>query len=133
MNVQKANILVVEDNLINQRVIVGMLKKCGFVADVAENGLEAIEAYDKKQYDLILMDCEMPEMDGFEATMEIRRKEKENNSGHVPIVALTAHAFDDIREQCLASGMDEFLTKPLQLQVVQDLLQEQLPGMLNNS
>jgi CheY-like chemotaxis protein len=105
-----------------------MLKKCGFAADVAENGVEAMQAYDNKPYDLILMDCEMPEMDGFEATREIRRKEKENNSSPARIVALTAHAFDDIREQCLASGMDKFLTKPLQLQVVQDLLQEHLPG-----
>lgn len=127
MNKKSCNILVVEDNEINQRVIIGMLKKCGYTADVAANGLEALEAYNQKTYDLILMDCEMPQMDGFQATSEIRRLENENNFGPVQIIALTAHAFDDIKEQCIASGMDQFLTKPLQLQVVRDLLDEQFP------
>ena len=125
MNADGCRILVVEDNLINQRVIVGMLKKCGHIADIAENGLLAIEAYKNNAYDLILMDCEMPEMDGFQATREIRLLEA-NDEKHIPIVALTAHAFEDVREQCMAAGMDDFLTKPLQLKVVEDLLEKRL-------
>lgn len=123
---QNHSILVVEDNFVNQRIIVGMLKKFGHPADVTENGLQAVAAYNDKHYDLVLMDCEMPEMDGFDATLAIRKIEQQENKARVPIVALTAHAFEDVKQRCLAAGMDDFITKPLQLTVIESMLQRWL-------
>lgn len=118
--------MVVEDNVVNQRVITSMLKNCGYKSDIATNGLEALEAFGKTDYEIILMDCGMPEMDGFEATKEIRKKEDGSDKA-VTIVALTAHAFDEIKEKCDEAGMDDFLTKPLQLKTIKELLDRLMP------
>ncbi len=110
-----ANLLVVEDHQINQQVVLSLLKKWGLVhIDIKNNGLEALDALSKRDYDLILMDCEMPEMDGYTASRKIREKESELNRKHIPIVAMTAHALKGDREKCLAAGMDDYIPKPVE-------------------
>jgi CheY-like chemotaxis protein len=99
---------------------VRLLEKCGCHVDLAANGKEALDMAASFPYDLILMDCGMPEMDGFEATREIRSRE--NGRGRVPIVALTAHAIEGTREQCLESGMDDYLAKPVSLDAIEKTL-----------
>lgn len=108
-------ILVAEDHLLSQKVIRGMLGKLGLDADVVGNGLEALAAVQEKQYDLILMDCEMPEMDGFEATRRIREMERHQGKKPVPIIALTAHILREHRERSLAAGMNAHVAKPVEL------------------
>ncbi|QDG52230.1 response regulator [Persicimonas caeni] len=115
--VPSLRVLVAEDNPMNQIVAVKLLERGGHQVDVAESGREAIEAYEApdKRFDLILMDVEMPEMDGYEATAAIRSREQVEDGEHVPIVALTAHALKGDRERALAAGMDDYLTKPIQV------------------
>jgi signal transduction histidine kinase/CheY-like chemotaxis protein len=109
----RGRILLVEDNAVNQEVTKEMLKMMGCCVDVAEDGAEAVDAVKEKAYDLLLMDCHMPVMDGFEATAVIRRKEAGDPAKtHLPIVALTADAVEGDRERCLAAGMDDYLAKP---------------------
>ncbi|MEN0105096.1 MAG: 7TM diverse intracellular signaling domain-containing protein [Pseudomonas sp.] len=119
-----ACILVVEDNPVNQLVVQGLLKKRGYVVRMVANGVEAVKDYsrDPTAVQLVLMDCEMPEMDGFEATRQIRRLEKQRQLRPVPIVALTAHILDEHREHGAQVGMDDFLGKPLDCQVLYDTI-----------
>jgi len=113
-------ILVAEDNAVNQRLMARMLEKLGYPFDLAENGKEAVTAFDTMPYDLVLMDCHMPEMDGFEATAQIRGLEPAGV--HTPIIAVTANVMKGDRERCLAAGMDDYLPKPLTLDVLADAL-----------
>ena len=106
-------ILLVEDNIDNQNLARKILEKAGFAVDIAKNGKEAVEAARKYHYKVILMDIQMPEMDGFEATRLIRESEAERGGERTPIVALTAHALKGYREKCLEKGMDDYLTKPI--------------------
>jgi two-component system, sensor histidine kinase and response regulator len=116
---ERFNILLAEDNLINQTLATKLLETRGHRVTLASNGLEALEAFEKGDFDLILMDIQMPEMDGFEATKAIRnlegerRKEKESTTERIPIVAMTAHAMTGDREKCLAAGMDDYASKPI--------------------
>ncbi len=119
------HVLVAEDNHINQMFIVELLKYCGCSCDVAANGDEVLVALHQKHYDLVLMDCQMPEMDGFAATREIRRREAmAGEDQHIPIIALTANALKGDRERCLESGMDDYISKPLQTRQLQKVLEK---------
>ena len=108
----RGHVLLVEDNLVNQDIGAAMLCALGLNADIANNGIEAVAMFGRKRYDLILMDCQMPEMDGFAATAEIRSREATAGAPRTPIVALTANAMQGDRERCLAAGMDDYLAKP---------------------
>jgi CheY-like chemotaxis protein len=107
-------VLVVEDNIVNQRIASKMLQNLGYTPDIASNGREAIEATLRNPYQAILMDCQMPEMDGFETTREIRKLE--GAGARIPIIALTANAMSGDRELCVEAGMDDYLAKPVDLQ-----------------
>jgi CheY-like chemotaxis protein len=115
-------VLVAEDNIVNQKVAARILEKLGVRPDLAANGREAVEMFGLLPYDLIFMDCQMPEMDGYAATREIRRREGPNQ--HVPIVAMTAEVLAGCREQCLAAGMDDHLAKPVKLDSLIEALQK---------
>ena len=116
-------ILLVEDNAVNQLVALRLLEKHGYTVSVAANGKKALDALEKEHYDLILMDVQMPEMNGWEATQAIREKEKITRA-HIPIVAMTAHAMKGDEERCLAAGMDAYLTKPIHTQELLAVLEE---------
>ena len=146
----KVRILLAEDNIVNQKVAVRMLQKIGYKVDVVENGREAVKALKRTSYDLVLMDCQMPEMDGLEATRTIRKIERErleamdtdqgsddsDNNGssfltsdcsHLPIIALTANALSGDRETCFQAGMDDFLAKPVRIEDLRAMLSKWLP------
>ena len=120
-----ACILLAEDNRVNQRVGVAMLTKRGHSVEVATNGKVALTALAERSFDVVLMDVQMPEMDGFEATARIRQRE-DGTGRRTPIIALTAHAMHGDRERCLEAGMDAYVSKPLQaaalLRVIRDAL-----------
>lgn len=109
-------ILLAEDYLTNQQVALIILGKLGYQADAVLNGVEAVAALEHTNYDLVLMDCEMPKMNGFEATALIRSKSSKVRNHAVPIIALTANAFDQDREKCLDAGMNDYLTKPVRME-----------------
>ncbi len=122
-------ILVVEDNLVNQTLAVRLLEKRGYSVSVCGNGKEAFQALEKDSFDIILMDVEMPEMNGFDATRIIREKEKVSGE-HIPIVAMTAHAMNGDRERCLASGMDAYISKPVSSEELFSIIEEYANGMI---
>jgi signal transduction histidine kinase/DNA-binding response OmpR family regulator len=124
----RGDILLVEDNLINQQVALGMLQMLGYNVVVVGNGVEALDAHAHGSFDLILMDCHMPEMDGFEATREIRTRERAASRPRMPIIALTANAMAHDREECLNAGMDDHLAKPFSMQTLQEMLQRWMPA-----
>ena len=112
-------VLLVEDNPVNQMMTRSQLRKIGCACDVVANGIEALAALDKARYDLVLMDCMMPEMDGYEATRRIRAQERDAKSGRLPIVALTASALESELDKCRDAGMDGHLTKPCSMEDLQ--------------
>ncbi|CAH1079441.1 PAS domain S-box protein [Candidatus Nitrotoga sp. 1052] len=109
---RKLNFLLAEDNAVNQKLVVLLLKKLGHTVTVANNGIETLLHWHNRQYDAILMDVDMPEMNGYETTRRIREKEQ-TSGAHIPIVAMTAHAMQGVREECLRRGMDGYLSKPI--------------------
>jgi len=121
----RARVLMVEDNAVNQMVAARLLEKMGCRVDVAANGREAVEMASLLPYDAIFMDCQMPEMDGFEATQEIRRRE--GTSVHRPIIAMTANAMQGDRERCLDAGMDDYISKPIRKTDLIEVLERRLP------
>jgi len=117
-------VLLAEDNKINQQVGVRQLRKLGFDVDVVENGFQVIEAWQREKYRIILMDCQMPEMDGYKATKKIRELEIANGLPHTGIIAMTAHAMQGDRELCLAAGMDDYISKPVDMGQLRNALQK---------
>jgi CheY-like chemotaxis protein len=118
---------VAEDNIINQKIALRILgKKLGYRADIANNGKEAIESLKRFDYDLVLMDCQMPEMDGYEATRSIRDETSSVRNHSIPIIAMTANAMKSDREKCLEIGMDDYVTKPINVRKLADAIERNL-------
>jgi PAS domain S-box-containing protein len=124
-------VLVVDDNPVNQRVAVKMLEKLGCRVDVASNGVEALAAICQHQYPLVFMDCQMPELDGFETTRLIRSQEQPG--AHLPVIAMTANAMEGDRETCLTAGMDDFVSKPIAVSALRAILARWLPDIEVNA
>ena len=122
--VSQPTVLLVEDNEVNQLVAVAMLEKHGYDVDVVGDGRAALDAVADRPYDAVLMDCQMPVMDGYTATAELRRRD--HGGDRLPIIALTAHAFDGERERCLAAGMDDFVAKPVRADVLTAALERHI-------
>lgn len=126
-SVSRGNLLLVEDNQINQKLGLILLRKMGYQVSLAKHGQEALEAYQHGQFDLILMDCEMPVMDGFSATHAIREWEQAQGRSRIPIIAMTANAMAGDRERCLAAGMDDYVSKPIKPESMQQAISQLLP------
>jgi len=123
---KKVRLLVVDDNVTNQAVARMILKKLGFSCDVANNGAEAIKVIQQHSWDLVFMDCQMPVMDGYEATRQIRNGNAGNENKHVPIIAMTAQAMKGDREVCLNAGMDDYLMKPVKPEKLNQIIEKWL-------
>jgi CheY-like chemotaxis protein len=122
---ENLSILLVEDNILNQRITTFSLKKFNHEVDIANNGLEAVNKYREKEYDVILMDIMMPVMDGLEATFQIRKYEKETSEErHTPVIAITANTLDNDRDKCIATGMDEYMAKPFDMNRLNEIFKE---------
>jgi len=119
-------VLVVEDSPVNRLVAVHMLEWAGVRTHVVNDGREALQALSTQVYDAILMDCQMPDIDGYEATRELRRREGDTH--HTPVIAMTAHAMTGDRERCLEAGMDDYMTKPVRSQTLADMLARWIPA-----
>ncbi|RPI74297.1 MAG: response regulator, partial [Desulfobacteraceae bacterium] len=124
---QEIRILLAEDNPINQKLALRLIAKFGFHADAVFNGKEAVKALQKASYDLVLMDIEMPEMDGFEATQTIRNPKSQVIKPSTPIIAMTAHALQGDRERCLKAGMNDYIAKPIQPDQLLELIEKYRP------
>lgn len=125
--INNVQVLLAEDNIINQQVATQILKKCGGKVTIASDGKEALKLFKEKQFDLIFMDCQMPEMNGYEAVREIRKLEK-TKSTRVPIIAFTANAMKGDREKCLEFGMDDYIAKPIKQKEIEGMLTKWLKG-----
>ncbi|MCW8948764.1 MAG: ATP-binding protein [Sedimenticola sp.] len=121
------HVLIVEDNLVNLNVAKKMLRRLGLECDIAHDGLAALSAINDQHYDLVLMDCQMPRMDGYEATRAIRLREATKGLSRLPVIAMTANAMDGDREKCLDSGMDDYLAKPIMPATLRLMLSQWLP------
>jgi CheY-like chemotaxis protein len=121
----KLRILLAEDNIVNQKIIRTLLERAGHMVEVAPNGRDALTAHQQREFDLVLMDIQMPEMDGFEAVAHIRKNEN-GSDRHTPVIALTAHAMAEDRDRCLAAGMDDYVSKPIQRQQLFEAIQRQV-------
>lgn len=130
---KQARILIAEDNSTNQLVISSIIKKLGYKADIVANGLESLTAAQEKQYDLIFMDCQMPQMDGYEATRRIREQKNGKTQHDLPIIAMTAFAMQGDRDKCLQAGMNDYLSKPVQPQALAQMLNLWLKDLPNSS
>jgi CheY-like chemotaxis protein len=115
-------VLVAEDNPVNQMIIEGMLKQLGHAVTVANNGRRALQALAEAEYDLVLMDCNMPELDGLDATRMLRAGTAGARAARIPVIALTANAMDGDRETCLAAGMNDFLAKPVSISALRQAI-----------
>src|SRR5581483_8401247 len=111
---KRLHILLAEDNAVNQRVAARMLEKLGHDVELADNGFQAVQKFNEKAFDMVLMDVQMPEMDGFQATAAIRKLEL-TQAKHTPVIAMTAHALKGDRERCLEAGMDGYIAKPVHI------------------
>jgi CheY-like chemotaxis protein len=131
------HILLAEDNQVNRVIVTRLLEKRGHTLVTVENGREAVTAVETQDFDLVLLDVQMPVMDGLQAVGLIRRREEETGKSHVPVIALTAHAMQGDRERCLAAGMDDYLSKPINREdlfrvierMVQSNLAARIPGL----
>lgn len=127
-----ARVLLVEDNLTNQQVASGMLDKLGITPDIANNGKEAIELLSEKEYDLVFMDLQMPEIDGLQATQIIRDRFSDVRQHDIPILAMTAHAFEEDMNRCIEVGMNDFISKPISLEKMINILEKWIPNRLQS-
>jgi CheY-like chemotaxis protein len=125
--IRRLRILLAEDNIVNQRLVVRLLEKLGHATLVANTGREVLTALQQQRIDLVLMDIQMPEMDGLEATAAIREQER-HEGGHLPIIALTAHAMKGDQERCLIAGMDDYVSKPINTQALSSAISRVLSG-----
>ncbi len=123
---RRGRLLIAEDNIVNQKVALAILKKLGYQADAVSNGKEALAALRKHSYDLVLMDCQMPEMDGYEAAALIREPQSGIRNHQIPIIALTAHAMKGDRDKCLSGGMNDYISKPVKITMVAEVLEKWL-------
>jgi PAS domain S-box-containing protein len=124
----EARILLAEDNSTNQQVALGILGMLGLTADIAENGIEALQALASHAYDLVLMDVQMPQMDGLEATRQIRSSAFPTMNPHIPIIAMTAHCQQSDRLECIEAGMNDYVSKPVYSKVLAEVLSRWMPG-----